>query len=339
MFDKLGEFGATVQDRFDLWQQRVPALAFPISVWLRYREDRCYEYAALLSYYGFFSLFPLLTVGVTIVGFVLNSRSELRSELLETIFGRFPVVGEELSRQIDALEGNGLVLIIAIGFTLWAGIGVVRVVQDAFNVMWGVSIMRRPSFLPKLIRALGALLVVGGAFVLATVASGFATFAFDLPGAERLAVVALTMVINALMLVVAFKVLTAAPVGWLALLPGALGGGVALWVLQFIGGIYVERVILGARAVYGSFAAAIGLLVWLSLVARIVLLTAEINVVAAKHLWPRSFTGLNLTNADERSFAEVGTRSIRNPEYAATEDEPNNPSPSDSSKSTIRPRD
>ncbi len=59
------------------------------------------------------------------------------------------------------------------------------------------------------------------------------------------------------------------------------------------------------------------------------LLTAEINVVAAKRLWPRSFTGLNLTNADERSFAEVGTRSIRNPAYAATEDEPDDPSPSD----------
>ena len=227
MSDKLGELGANVQDRFDLWQQRLPVLAFPISVWLRYREDRCYEYAALLSYYGFFSLFPLLTVGVTIVGFVLSSRPNLRAELLDTIFGRFPVVGEELARQIDGLEGNGLVLIIAVGFTLWAGMGVVRVAQDAFNVMWGVSIMRRPSFFPKLFRALAALLVVGGAFVLATVAAGFATFAFDLPGAERIALVVLTIVINALMLLVAFKVLTAAPVGWRALVAGALAGGVA----------------------------------------------------------------------------------------------------------------
>lgn len=321
MFDKLGELGASLQDRFDLWQQRIPALAFPISVWLRYREDRCYEYAALLSYYGFFSVFPLLTVGVTIVGYALSSRPDLRSELLDTVFGRFPVVGEELARQIDGLEGNGVVLLVAIGFTLWAGIGVVRVAQDAFNVMWGVSIMRRPSFFPKLFRALAALLVVGGAFVLATAASGIATFAFDLPGAERLAVVVLTVLINALMVLVGFKVLTAAPVPWRALLPGALAGGVALWVLQFIGGIYIERVILGARAVYGSFAAAMGLLVWLALVARIMLLASEINVVASKHLWPRSFTGLNLTSADERSFAEVGTRSIRSPQYAAAEDE------------------
>ncbi len=120
IFDRLGEFGATVQDRFDLWQQRVPVLGFPTSVRLRYREDRCDEYAALLSYCGLFSVFPLLTVGVTIVGFALTSRPDLRAELLDTIFSRFPVVGEELSRQMDALEGNGLVL---------AGIGVVRVAQ------------------------------------------------------------------------------------------------------------------------------------------------------------------------------------------------------------------
>jgi uncharacterized BrkB/YihY/UPF0761 family membrane protein len=113
------------------------------------------------------------------------------------------------------------------------------------------------------------------------------------------------------------------------MLPGALTGGAALWVLQFIGGVYIEGVILGAEAVYGSFAAAIGLLVWLALVARIVLLTAEINVVAAKHLWPRSFTGLNLTNADERSFAEVGTRSIRSPRFAASEGEAGDASPGD----------
>ena len=119
------------------------------------------------------------------------------------------------------------------------------------------------------------------------------------------------MLINALMLLAVFKVLTASPIGWRSIVPGALAGGIALWVLQLLGGVYIETVILGASAIYGSFAIAIGLLVWLSLVAKIVLLAAEINVVAAKQLWPRSFTGGNLTEADEQSFAEVRTRSIR----------------------------
>ena len=66
MFDRIGQIGNEAQDRFDLWQQGVPVVAFPISVWLRYREDRVFEYAALLSYYGFFSLFPMLTAGVKV---------------------------------------------------------------------------------------------------------------------------------------------------------------------------------------------------------------------------------------------------------------------------------
>lgn len=310
-FEKLGQLGQQAQDWFDLWQQRHPVVAFPISVWLRNREDRGYEYTALLSYHGFFSVFPLLTVGVTLLGFSLKGNPTLRSKLLDTVFARIPIVGEQLEQQIDGLEGNGFVLVIAVGITLWAGIGVVRVAQDAFNTMWSISIMHWPAFFPKLARALGAVVVLGGAFVAATVAAGIAIFAFDLSAVERIANVLTSMFLNALMLLVVFKVLTVSDVGWRSLIPGAVAGGISLWALQLLGGVYIETVILGASAIYGSFAMAIGLLVWLSLVAKIVLLAAEINVVAAKRLWPRSFTGGNLTEADERSFAEVRTRSIR----------------------------
>ena len=129
------------------------------------------------------------------------------------------------------------------------------------------------------------------------------------------------MVVNALMLLVGFKVLTATPIGWRALLPGALAGGVALWVLQFVGGIYIERVILGHSAVYGSFAVAIGLLVWLSLVARIVLLAAEINVVAAEHLLAPQLHRPEPHERRRKQLRRSRTRSIRSPKYAAYEDE------------------
>lgn len=325
MFDKVGQSVAAAQNRFDLWQQRVPVVAFPISVWLRYREDRCYEYAALLSYYGFFSIFPLLTVGVTIIGFLLNDNPTLRDELLDTVFAQIPVIGDALVREIGGLEGNGVVLLVAVSFTLWAGIGVVRVAQDVFNTMWSVSIMRWPSFFPKLLRALGALVIIGGAFLVATIVSAIATFALDLPGVERLAGVVVAVIVNSLMLLLVFKVLTVSDVGWRSLMPGALIGGIAMWLLQLLGGIYINGVILGASDVYGAFATALGLLVWLALVARIVLLAAEVNVVAQKHLWPRSFEGKNLTEADERSFEEVRTRSIRKPLPDERGDEPGDP--------------
>lgn len=318
MFEKLGQLGDRVQNEFDRWQQRIRVLAFPISVWLRYREDRCYEYAALLSYYGFFSIFPLLAAGVTILGFILAGNPELRAEVLDTIFARIPVVGEALVSQIDGLEGNGIVLIVAIGFALWAGIGVVRGAQNAFNTMWSVSIMRWPSFIPKLLRALVVVVVIGSSFLVATVLSSLATFAFDVPGIQRFFGVVFAMFVNAFVLLIVFKLLTVSEVGWRSLMPGALAGGVGLWLMQLLGGVYVEGVVLGAGAVYGSFAMTVGLLVWMSLVAKVVLLTAEVNVVATKHLWPRSFTGGNLTEADERSFEEVRTRSVRKLEQSAT---------------------
>lgn len=317
MFEKLAQLGDDIQNGFDRWQQRIPVLAFPISVWLRYREDRGYEYAALLSYYGFFSVFPLLTVAVTIVGFLLADNPTLRDDLLDSVFARLPVVGEAMAGEIEGLDGNGVVLVVAIGFTLWAGIGVVRVAQDAFNTMWSISIMRWPSFFPKLFRALVALAVIGASFLVATIASGLATFAFDVPGLQRLVGIVVAVAINVAVLLIVLKVLTASPAGWRSLLPGAILGGVVMWLLQLLGGIYVDRVILGASAVYGSFAMALGLLVWLSVLARVVLWAAEVNVVSTKRLWPRSFNSLNLTEADERSFAEVRERSIRKAERDA----------------------
>lgn len=55
-------------------------------------------------------------------------------------------------------------------------------------------------------------------------------------------------------------------------------------------------------------------MIWLALVARILLLASEVNVVVSKHLWPRSFEGRNLTEADRCSFSEVAEREIRKAE-------------------------
>jgi YihY family inner membrane protein len=299
-----------LKDRLDLLQQRIPPVAFAVGVWLRYREDRNYEYAALLSYYGFFSLFPLLMVLVTLLGWLLRDNQELLDRILDSTFSQIPVIGTELARDVTALEGNGISLLIAILVTLWAGLGVVKVAQDAFNNMWGISIMRRPGFFPKLLRSLGSLLVIGGGFVLATIVSGI-SFATDLPGLSAVAGAGAAIFVNALVVLATFKVLTASEVSFRRLLPGALIGGVALWVLQLVGSFYIEGVIIGAGAVYGSFATVIGLLVWMALVGRILLLAAEVNVVRDRHLWPRGFEGRNLTDADIRAFEEVSQRDIR----------------------------
>ena len=303
--------GKTVLDRIDVLQQSHTLTAFPVGVWLRYREDRSFEYAALLSYYGVFSLFPLLLVLVTILGLVLVDNPEFRDRLLDSVFSQFPIVGNQLAEGTDSLEGSGVVLFIGILMTLWAGLGVVKVAQDAFNTMWGVPVTSRPTFVPKLLRSLGGLLVIGIGFVATAVVTGMTAYAPDVPGLARLAGVVLSIVTGAALLIAIFKVLTAAPVSFRSLVPGAIVGGVFLWILQLVGGFYMSRVIANASAVYGTFATVIGLMVWMALTAKLILLAAEVNVVVDKHLWPRSINGRNLTEADERSFSDVASRDIR----------------------------
>ena len=83
--------------------------------------------------------------------------------------------------------------------------------------------------------------------------------------------------------------------------------------LQSLGGWYVDRVIVDASAVYGTFAIVIGLLTWFWLVAHLLLMAAEVNVVRRWQLWPRALKG-ELAPADLlalRRFAEATLRDRR----------------------------
>jgi uncharacterized BrkB/YihY/UPF0761 family membrane protein len=118
----------------------------------------------------------------------------------------------------------------------------------------------------------------------------------------------LAILVNVAVLTTSFRVLIRSKVAWRTLLPGGIAGGLALWFLQLIGGQYVSRVILDASDVYGTFAVMFGLLVWIALLARVILLAGEVNVVRAKHLWPRSVLGVRPTDADRRALEENMTR-------------------------------
>ena len=294
-------------ERLDLWQQRRRGVSFLVSTFVRYREDRGRQFGALLSYYGFISLFPLLLVLVTVLGIVLDDNDDLRHRILDTVYARFPVVGAQLRDSTTSLPSNGVALVVGVLVSLWAGLAVVRHAQDALNLQWGVPWFKRPGIIERSARALGALFVVGAGILVATAATNVAAFVPDLAGAGRLLGAVLAIMVNVAILTAAYRVLIHAKVGLRALLPGGVVGGILLWFLQLVGGEYVARVILDASDVYGAFAVMFGLLVWIALLARVTLLAAEINVVRAKQLWPRSILGLRLTEADLRA-AEESTR-------------------------------
>jgi len=304
------DLGHTVVVRLDRWQQRHRVPAFVVGIFMRYREDRGREFGALLSYYGFVSLFPLLLVLVTVLGIVLEDNADLRNRILDTVYARIPVVGAQLRATATGLDSSGVLLLIGLLVTLWAGLAVVKHSQDALNLQWGVPRFRQPGFVSRTARALGALAVVGVGIVLATAATNLAAFLPEAEGLGRLLGSALAIVVNILVLTTSYRVLVRERIPWRDLLPGGALGGIALWVLQLVGGEYVARVILDASDVYGAFAVVFGLLVWIALLARVALLANEVNVVRAKRLWPRSFAGLRSTEADRRAIEDAMHREM-----------------------------
>lgn len=273
---------------FDRFQQQHRWLGFPLAVLQKYSDDQGGYLAATISYYAFFSVFPLLLVFTTVLGFVLGGHGDLYKSLVDSALGQFPVIGRQL--RTHSLNGNGLALGLGIAAALWAGMGVFLAAQNAMNHVWGVPYRRRPDFFRQRVRALELLVVLGGGILATTVLAGLGSFGASYGIAWKIGSIALSTVLNVGLFWVAFRVLTAKDVTWRQLRGGAVAAAIAYEVLQALGGYYVGHAVKGASSTYGTFALVIGLLSWIYLSAHITLLAAEGNVVATRRLWPRSFS-------------------------------------------------
>ena len=266
--------------------QRHPATAFPVAVFKKFGEDEAGNLAALIAYYGFFSLFPLLLVFVTILGLVLRGNPDLQRSIVDSALANFPIIGTQISRNVRALAGSGLALGIGIALTLWSGLRVAKAVQSAMNTVWNVPYKRRPNFLFSTLRAVAMLAVLGVLTLVSAAAGGVGAGSSNwLLGILGIAI---SLVLNFALFMLAFRILTAADLSWADVWPGAAVGAVAWTALQAVGGFYVAHQLQGASEVYGTFALVIGLLAWIFLGAQVTLYAAEVNVVKKRHLWPRS---------------------------------------------------
>jgi len=124
-------------------------------------------------------------------------------------------------------------------------------------------------------------------------------------------------VINFIVFVLGFMLLTAEPLGVADVWLGALCASVFFQALQLIGTWYINRELHNASATYGIFAVVITLLSWLYLASQLTLWAAEINVVARYRLWPRSITQPPLTKADRLVFQRLVDMEVRRPEVEA----------------------
>jgi len=306
----------------DGWQRRHASGGFPVAVLKKFGDDRATRLAALVAYYAFFSLFPLLLALTSILGFVLEGNPSLRDDIIDTVVGRIPVIGTQLRGQVHPLTGSGVALVLGLAGALFAGLGVTVALGTAFAEIWDVPRLEQRSGLRARGRGLVVLLILGVMLVATTAATGFVTSGgFHAVATGAVAVVA-SVAVNALVFFTVFALLTPGPPHMGELLPGVAVATVGSLVLQAAGGWYVDHTISDASAVYGTFALVIGLLSWFWLGAQMLLLAAEVNVVLNWRLWPRSLTD-ELEPADRRAlqrFAEA-TRGDQREQIAVTFDD------------------
>jgi membrane protein len=294
---------------FDRHQQKRRWLAIPVAVLKKFGDDQGGSLAALVAYYSFFSLFPLLLVFVTVLGFVLQGSPDLQKSVENSVLGQFPVIGKQI--KVHGLTGSATALVIGLIGALWGGLGVTQAAQNAFHRVWAVPFKNRPDFLHSRLRGLALLIVLGTLFLVASIASGLVTGGLGGP-LLKLAGIGLSLLLNLALFFFAFRLMTSDEVATKCLRIGVVFAAVAWEVLQIVGGYYISHVYKTSSNTYAQFALVIALLVWLHLGAQLTLYASEINVVVARKLWPRSLFGDPDLPEDQktlRALAKVEERS------------------------------
>ena len=270
--------------RLDRWQQRHGPTAFVVAVVKKFGEDRGGSLAALLTYYGFLSIFPLLLVFVTALRIVLRDNVTLQHDLLNSALADFPIVGTQLRKNLHGLSSEGIGLAIGLAVLLWGSMGVAQAGQHAMAEVWNVPLRDRPGFLPRLGRSVLFLLIIGTGVV----GGAVLTFVAGHSLALEIAVIVLGVVFSGVIYLGTFRALTPSSIPTRDLRLGAAIGGAALTALQALGGYLIARQLRHTSELYGFFSIVLGLMAWLTFAAHLSMYAAEINVVRARRLWPRS---------------------------------------------------
>jgi membrane protein len=228
--------------------------------------------ASSITLAGFLSLFPLLLVGVAVLGFL----SANRTDFAQSVVDQFGLSGDAARQVLDAIseaeKSRRAASIVGLVGLLWAGLGVVGTLEQAFNATWQVT---GRGWKARLID----LAWLAGAFVLFLATSALGPVAAWLPGPAVVPTVVFGLVLDAVLLLWMFRALTNVAIPWTDHLPGAIVGAVGVEILKLVGTIYVPRAASSASALYGSIGVVFAILAWLALFARLVVYASALNVV------------------------------------------------------------
>jgi membrane protein len=294
----------------DRFQRRHGVLGLPLAVVYKFFDDQGNYLAAMLTYYAFVAIFPLLLLSVSVLGFLLQDNPGLEQQVLDSALAQFPVIGDDLGTP-EGLSGSFTTIVVSTVIALYGSIGLGSAIQNALNVAWSVPRNSRPN--PVLLRLKSLLLLLAaGIAVLGVTAVAIIAQATDFLGdlgalGTWLVTGVSTLVITAGMTLV-FRLAAARTHPWVYALPGAFFVALMWQVLQVASTAFVNRVVTQTSSVNQTFGVVLGLIGLIFIASMIAIFGIELNVVVTRRLWPRAlltpFTdSVDLTEADRRAYA------------------------------------
>lgn len=282
----------------DAFQQRHHWLGFPYAVQKKYSEDEAGNQAALVTYYGFLSLFPLLVVALSLTQLSLLRSAHLKSKLIAALNNNLPLVSSQLQNNVHASQKAGLAFAVSLLLTFYGARGVASALQNAMNHIWQIPKFKRGG-LGANVKSIGIIILLGVGFLLSGALSSYATAPRSDLGLKIVAVILSSLVSFGVILFI-FRLSVAVKHPLKEFFVGSIVAAVGFQIVQGIGGFLITHEVKKLSSFYGTFAIILAILFWIYLLARIMLYATEIDTVRGLKLWPRSLTSKPVTPADQK---------------------------------------
>ena len=286
-------------------------MSVPLAVIYKFFDDQGNYLSATLTYYAFIAIFPTLLLASSILGFVLQGGDELQEEILNSALAQFPIIGDQLGRP-EGLQGSTGGVIVGAAAALYGAMGLGQAIQNTMHVAWSVPRNSRPNPFYQRFKSLLLLLTAGMAVlavsVVSAVGSNTQVFSEEVDIGLRWLINLVTVLVVGCVLALLLRTAAAGHLSFFRAAPGAFAVAVMWQVLQYLGTLYVARVLVGANDMNQTFGLVLGLIGIIYLGSVMAVLGIEINVVLAERLYPRAllapFTDdVELTDADRRAYA------------------------------------
>lgn len=299
---KSGNFFNRLIGFADTFQRHHRFAGFPYAVVKKYGEDEAGKQAALLTYYGFLSLFPLLVVATSVIDLISQHNAHLRDSLLHNIDKYFPIIGDQLRLSVHNNSKSGIALLIGILVTMYGARGIADATRGALDHAWATPRVNRSGFPKSTLKSMALLFGAGFGLLIAAALAGVATSAFGHSLFFRIIPIIVNVGLLYLIFMYVFLIGTSGRFPRSYMRVGALTAAGGLLVLQALGVGLIQHQLHSLQGLYGQFALVLAILFWIYLQAQVFTYAIEINVVHAYRLWPRSIVE-PLTAADKKSFS------------------------------------